>query len=174
MAARGRRCGALAEGEDSALYLSLLKASISPPGPHCRSSERRCHGRMLQGVDHKAAVILSDERGRGGYGRGSSSIGVVNEAGSTFIRSGRGARRGALGRRREKRALRFSCVHDRVNRLKKFVLLKCVCVFCYCKQSAQDLWSATLLFLTHPASDLPCSTRPTRTPKCASTSRQSG
>ena len=42
----------------------------------------------LQGVDHKAAVILSDERGRGGSGRGGgSSSGVVNKAGSTFIRS---------------------------------------------------------------------------------------
>ena len=46
----------------------------------------------LKGVDHNAAVILSDERGRSGSGRGGSSIGVVNEAGSTFIRSGRGPR----------------------------------------------------------------------------------
>ena len=67
-------------GEDSALYSSLLKASISPPEPHSRSSERDEVVTTLQGVGHKATVI-SDERGRGGSGRGRSRIGVVNEAG---------------------------------------------------------------------------------------------
>ena len=48
----------------------------------------------LQDVDHKAGVIF-DKGGRGGSGRGGSSVGVVNE-GSTFIRSGGGRAAGIV------------------------------------------------------------------------------
>ena len=64
VAARGRLCRALAEDEDSALSLSLLKASISRTSTlfsilgettsrHCRASTTR------------RATVISDEGGRG-------------------------------------------------------------------------------------------------------------
>ena len=65
----------------------------------------------LQGVDQKATVI-SDEGGRGGFGRGGSSVGVVSE-GSTFIRSG-GGRGGNREGGRDGKERYDSCVRGNV------------------------------------------------------------